>query len=305
MSILDRVVVSAPCPMSWDNMDGDSKIRFCAGCSRNVYNLSAMTEDEAEAFVEANGSSQCMTFYRRADGKIMTDNCPKGLRAVEQRVKNWMKVAAGFMISACSFGVAAQAQKAPEQAEKGKTIVRDGKSAPEQATRGKVLIRDSQTGPAQQHVNALGVNGQPSNSSTVIPVSEPTRTAGFNSIIDPPAGTRTMGEPMVHPAGGISVMPQPVPKKNVLIPSNDCKPNKTSDPVAKPTEPISGDKRAYDLFTDAQNSKLAGKDLVALTQFKAALNLSKTMKNADPLFIKMLESEIKNLNEKTLNGAGK
>jgi hypothetical protein len=68
-------------------MRGDERVRFCDQCSLNVYNLSDMTRREAEALLtDAEGGRLCVRFYRRADGTILTRNCPVGLRALKRRV---------------------------------------------------------------------------------------------------------------------------------------------------------------------------------------------------------------------------
>ena len=41
-----RLTIASPCTASWDDMEGDDKVRFCGECELNVYNLSAMTEGE-------------------------------------------------------------------------------------------------------------------------------------------------------------------------------------------------------------------------------------------------------------------
>lgn len=101
--LLGSVVIAAPCPLSWDSMVGDDKVRHCGGCSKNVYNISAMTEKEAENFLQVNGATQCMRFYRRADGTIMTDNCPVGLRKIRDRVRNIGRLAASFVALVLAF----------------------------------------------------------------------------------------------------------------------------------------------------------------------------------------------------------
>src|SRR5260370_15414772 len=50
--------------------------------SKNVYNLSEMTRREAEALVREKEGQLCARLYRRADGTILTSNCPAGLRAI-------------------------------------------------------------------------------------------------------------------------------------------------------------------------------------------------------------------------------
>lgn len=84
---LARVRVAAPCQADWDEMRGDERVRFCHLCSQNVYNLSAMTKREAERLVTRSENSRlCIRFYRRADGTMLTQNCPVGLRALKRRV---------------------------------------------------------------------------------------------------------------------------------------------------------------------------------------------------------------------------
>jgi hypothetical protein len=48
---LDRIAVASPCPMNWNDMIGDDRMRFCNQCNLNVYNISAMTKAEAESFI--------------------------------------------------------------------------------------------------------------------------------------------------------------------------------------------------------------------------------------------------------------
>lgn len=65
---------------------GDERVRFCAHCQLNVYNFSAMTKAEAESLLMKAEGRVCGRVYRRADGTMLTQDCPVGLRAVRQRV---------------------------------------------------------------------------------------------------------------------------------------------------------------------------------------------------------------------------
>lgn len=67
--------------------DRGERARFCSACSKNVYNISDMTKNEAEAFLRQKGASVCLRFYRRSDGTIMTDDCPVGLRRLRDRYR--------------------------------------------------------------------------------------------------------------------------------------------------------------------------------------------------------------------------
>lgn len=85
-SPLEGVRVAAPCPADWEKMVGDERMRYCGQCSLHVYNLSGMTKREAEGLVANAEGRLCVRYYQRADGSILTRNCPVGLRALKQRV---------------------------------------------------------------------------------------------------------------------------------------------------------------------------------------------------------------------------
>src|SRR5207248_8192511 len=82
---LDGVRVAAPCPADWEKMVGDERMRYCGQCSLHVYNLSGMTKREAEALITNTEGRLCVRFYRRADGTVLSRNCPVGLSALKQR----------------------------------------------------------------------------------------------------------------------------------------------------------------------------------------------------------------------------
>ncbi len=84
-SSLEGLRVAAPCPADWEGMVGDERVRFCGQCELHVYNLSGMTRREAESLVTRAEGRLCVRFYMRADGSILTRNCPVGLRALKQR----------------------------------------------------------------------------------------------------------------------------------------------------------------------------------------------------------------------------
>jgi hypothetical protein len=99
-SPLEGVRVAAPCKADWGKMVGDERVRYCDQCSLHVYNLSGMTKREAEGLVANSEGRLCVRFYRRADGSILTSNCPTGLRAVRQRVS---RIAGAALSAALGF----------------------------------------------------------------------------------------------------------------------------------------------------------------------------------------------------------
>ena len=85
-SPLDNVRVAAPCNADWEQMIGNERARFCGQCNLNVYNLSSMTRSEAESFIAQNEGRLCVRYYHRADGSVITENCPVGLRAIRRKM---------------------------------------------------------------------------------------------------------------------------------------------------------------------------------------------------------------------------
>ncbi len=105
LPLLDDVRVASPCTASWDEMTGDDRVRFCGQCSKNVYNLSAMTREAAERLLMEREGSLCVRFYRRADGTVLTDDCPVGRR----RRHRTRQIAAAIGASALAVAAAAGA----------------------------------------------------------------------------------------------------------------------------------------------------------------------------------------------------
>jgi hypothetical protein len=80
LPLLDTLRVASPCPEKWENMVGDATRRFCGRCAKNVYDLSAMTREEAERFVLGAVGPVCVTMRKRSDGTVITGDCPAGVR---------------------------------------------------------------------------------------------------------------------------------------------------------------------------------------------------------------------------------
>ncbi|HKP37163.1 MAG TPA: hypothetical protein VJT71_09905 [Pyrinomonadaceae bacterium] len=103
---LRRVQVAAPCKVSWDNMLGDERVRFCGQCSLNVYNLSSMSRADAEALIARTEGRLCVKFYRRFDGSIITKDCPIGLQAIKHRVSYaWQALVSVTLTFLAGFGI--------------------------------------------------------------------------------------------------------------------------------------------------------------------------------------------------------
>jgi hypothetical protein len=101
--LLENARIGTPCAAKWDAMAGDARVRFCEACGMNVYNLSALPRAEAESLLAEREGRICIRLYTRADGTVMTADCPVGLR----RVKLRRVVAAVVGLSAVTLTAAA------------------------------------------------------------------------------------------------------------------------------------------------------------------------------------------------------
>lgn len=83
---LDNIRIASPCGADWNKMYGSERKRFCAECKLNVYNISEMTQDEAENLIIRSEGRLCLKIFRRADGTVLSQNCPVGWARVKRRL---------------------------------------------------------------------------------------------------------------------------------------------------------------------------------------------------------------------------
>ncbi len=103
---LNNLRIASPCPVGWQNMHGDDRARFCDLCQLHVYNIEEMTTDEVQSLIASTEGRICARLYKRADGTVLTKDCPVGLRALRRRVsrKAAAVIAALVSLSATAFG---------------------------------------------------------------------------------------------------------------------------------------------------------------------------------------------------------
>ncbi len=100
LPMLENIQIASPCHAQWDQMIGDDRVRYCGSCEKNVFNLSAMTRDEAESLIIASGSKICVRMYKRTDGTVMTEDCTVGAK------KKRRKRLAAALVGAAALGAA-------------------------------------------------------------------------------------------------------------------------------------------------------------------------------------------------------
>ncbi len=108
-ALLNKIQIAAPCHVDWESMTGDERKRFCGDCKLNVFNISEMSTRDAAALIRETEGRACMRLYRRADGTVITDNCPVGLRKVRDRMRKTAAAVVAYLIVAGLLSGQAQA----------------------------------------------------------------------------------------------------------------------------------------------------------------------------------------------------
>jgi hypothetical protein len=103
LPVLDNIRVAAPCGMPWDKMAGDDRVRACGDCQKNVYNLSDLTRDEAEALIVEKEGRLCVRYFQRADGTILLKDCAVGVKQRRRRRFVAVGVAASLAGTALAY----------------------------------------------------------------------------------------------------------------------------------------------------------------------------------------------------------
>jgi hypothetical protein len=103
VDLLKNLRVASPCHESWERMVGDERVRHCDSCNLNVYNISKMTRTEVESLVLKSEGRVCGRIYQRADGTVITRDCPVGLRAMRLRVARFASAVFATILAACSI----------------------------------------------------------------------------------------------------------------------------------------------------------------------------------------------------------
>ncbi len=112
---LENIKIASPCPANWDGMYGNDKVRFCGDCKLNVYNLSGMSRLEAENLLRSTEGRLCVRYFRRADGTVLTQDCPVGWRALKKRVSNLAAAACTLVLGLMSMIMLVVPNRSEEQ----------------------------------------------------------------------------------------------------------------------------------------------------------------------------------------------
>src|SRR5437773_4587997 len=108
--LLAKVRIASPCNARWEDMDGDERSRFCRHCTKHVYNFSEMTAQAVADLIRQREGPLCGRYFQRADGTMLTADCPVGAERPAHWLRQLLSAAAACL---CLSGSAAFAGENP------------------------------------------------------------------------------------------------------------------------------------------------------------------------------------------------
>lgn len=115
-NFINSLQVALPCPASWADMRGDDRARFCAQCEKHVYDFSKLTAAEGLALIREKEGNVCGRLWRRADGTVITADCPVGARTLLARKEVRLPMAAAAVIAMSLSSLACGPKVKPQAA---------------------------------------------------------------------------------------------------------------------------------------------------------------------------------------------
>lgn len=282
MSLLDDVMIAAPCNLAWDDMPGNDRVRHCRDCNKNVYNISAMTKNDAEQFLRQNGTSECLRIYRRADGTILTDNCPVGLRKLRDKARNVLRFTAAVLSNilavTCAFAQQTPVFDGFGNASENKSD-NTGSGFKEGSWANTKKPWNVKTTPGEHRIYdgyaAMPPRPVPKKGTTFVSDDCSLSSPNQNQANAPEIPSHFMGKPAVMPA--------------------------VSPNVHHPVSTTAADTRAISLFGQAQIAEQKGDLLVAFALYQDAIRSAQSNPKTDPTFMKTLERSFQSLRSRVQN----
>ena len=147
--LLRSAKVASPCHESWEGMPGGEAVRSCDRCQQKVYNLSEMSAADAAKLVREAEGRLCVRFYKRADGTMLTKDCPVGATAARSKKVRTALALSGAAAAAAGFAVRSAKTSTPEPI--APVVVITPEPAPVEVKMGEMTIKEAPD-PAVPHV---------------------------------------------------------------------------------------------------------------------------------------------------------
>lgn len=83
---IEKYGQATPCGVQWDPKATTKKFQICASCQLHVYDFAKMDMKEVQNLVFSREGKEEPKFFRRADGKFLTADCPVGRARKKQNI---------------------------------------------------------------------------------------------------------------------------------------------------------------------------------------------------------------------------
>jgi hypothetical protein len=113
--VLENLRVASPCRADWAKMAGDERMRHCGDCKKDVFNVSEMTRDEAQALLVERTGSLCVRYFQRHDGTILLADCTVGQKRARRRKLVVIAGAAAMLAGGAAVALTSRSDPAPPQ----------------------------------------------------------------------------------------------------------------------------------------------------------------------------------------------
>jgi hypothetical protein len=126
LKLVNSLQIASPCPITWESMSltNDDAVRFCGQCHKNVYDFSLLSSSQASLLLQqasCQEQSLCVQLYRRADGRVITGDCPAALKKIRAFGNALSRLTAGLLTMFVTSFNSALAQKNEEVRPAGQT----------------------------------------------------------------------------------------------------------------------------------------------------------------------------------------
>jgi len=81
---LAQARIASPCEIPTQATEQE-RVRFCRSCHQNVFDVSGLSREEAQALIRTNTGRFCVSLYQRADGDVQSEDCPSVFQPIEGR----------------------------------------------------------------------------------------------------------------------------------------------------------------------------------------------------------------------------
>lgn len=124
---LNTIKIATPCSVPWETMSGNERSRHCGLCDLNVYNIASMTPDEIRTTILEKEGRKCIRLLKRADGTVITRDCPVGVSKYRKRMGKRAAAVFGTILGFFTIGYSQQNPPPERSSTSAKRIVLNGK----------------------------------------------------------------------------------------------------------------------------------------------------------------------------------